>query len=71
MAARRVVVHLTESEARVFEIIRVAGGCGVSHMGEFAFGTVCAHVEQLFGHCVVEHEVAMEESVNVRKLKQK
>ena len=62
-AARRVVMHLTESEARVFEIIRVAGGCGVPHMGEFAFGAVGAHIEQLFGHCVVEYEVAVEESV--------
>jgi hypothetical protein len=62
-ATRRVVVHLTESEARVFEIIGIAGGCGVPHMGEFAFGTVRTHVEQLFGHCVVEDKVAVEESV--------
>jgi len=62
-AARRVVVHLTESEARVFEIIRIACGCGISHMGEFAFGAVRTHIEQLFGHCIVEYEVTVEESV--------
>lgn len=44
-AARRIVVHLTESEARVFEIVRIASGCGVSHMSEFALSTVGAHVE--------------------------
>ena len=62
-AARRVVVHLTESEPRVLEVVRIACGCGVSHMGEFALGTVRTHVEQLLRDGVVEYKVAMEESV--------
>ena len=61
-AARRVIVDLTEGEARVLEIVGIASGSGISHMGEFAFGTVRAHVEQFFRDCIVEDKVAMKQS---------
>jgi len=61
-SARGVVVHLTESEARAFKVVGVAGGGGVSHVGKFALGAVHAHVKELCRDGVVEHKVTAEES---------
>lgn len=52
-APRRVVVHLAEREAGVFEVVWVAGRGGVPHVRELAVGAVRAHVQEFFRHCVV------------------
>lgn len=56
-------MDLTESEARVFEVVRVTGSGGVAHVCEFALVTLGTHVQQLCGHGGVEDEVPVEESV--------
>lgn len=43
-APRGVVVHLTQGEAGVFEVVGVARRGGVAHVGEFAFVALGAHV---------------------------
>lgn len=64
-APRGVVMYLTEREAGVFEVVRVAGGGGVTHVGEFALVALGAHVQQFGRDGGVEDEVAVEESVRV------
>lgn len=61
-SARGGVVHLTESEARVFKVVGVAGGGGVSHVGKFVLGAVRAPVKELCRDSAVKHKVTMEES---------
>ena len=57
-----VVVNLTKSEARVYKVVGAAGGGGVSHVGKFAFGVVCAHVKELCRDGAVDHKVTVVES---------
>ena len=52
-AAWGVVVYLAEGEAGVFEVVGVAGCCGVAHVGEFALVAQGTHVEELLGDFVI------------------
>ena len=54
------VVALAEGEAGALEVVGVAGGGGVAHVGELAVGLVGAFVEQLAGDGGVEDEVSVE-----------
>lgn len=54
-------MDLSECEPGIFEIVGVACGCGVTHVGELAFVAHCAHVEKLLGDFVIEDEVTVEE----------
>jgi hypothetical protein len=57
----RVIVHLTEGETVVLEVVRVASRSGVAHVRVLALIFVDAEVKQLCRDRRIKHEVAMEE----------
>jgi hypothetical protein len=67
-AAWGVVHDLTEGEPGILEVVGVASGGGVAHVGEFALGAVWTHGQELFRDGIVENKVAMEEPAGVYQL---
>ena len=60
-SARRVIVHLTQRESRILEIIRVTSRSRVPHVRKLAFGPHRRHIEQFRRHRRVQHEISMEQ----------
>jgi hypothetical protein len=58
--ARRIVEDLTEREAFLFKVVGIASRTRVPEMGEFALGTVCAHVEEFGGNGLVKDVITVE-----------
>ena len=53
-------MHLTEGEAIVLEVVRVAGGSRIAHVGKFAL-FMYAEDKHFCWDGGVKHKVAMEE----------
>jgi hypothetical protein len=66
-APGRIVMHLTQSEAIIHEIIWVRGRGRITHVRKFALIALGAHIQQFAWYCRVENEVSMEEPDRVNK----
>ena len=64
-STRRVVVYLSQSEARVLEVVRVASSCGVAHMSEFTLISQGTHVQQLCWDRRIQDKVPVEQSAGI------
>lgn len=53
-------MDLSEGKAVILEIVGIAGSDGVTHMGEFALGTVSTKVEEFLENGAVEDKIAVE-----------
>ena len=60
-STRRVIMHLTEGEAIIFELVRVTSCGRIAHVCELAIIFMDAEVKQLCWDCRVEHKIAVEE----------
>jgi hypothetical protein len=57
---RWIVEDLAECEPFLFKVVGVASRTRIPEVGEFALGTVCAHVEEFGGNGLVKDVITVE-----------
>ena len=64
---RRVIMHRTEGEAIIFEVVRVISRGRIAHMSELGLIFMDAEDKQVCWDCRAEHKVAVEGSEQARR----